>query len=295
MAAKLTLPSEVRTVPVPNAFAYTPIPQKNKRKVYPSLGANVFKQDYAVIVIVGMSGQGKTTDVFNIFKAKAGPQTTGLIFCPSKDSDTGWEGIIDWCNKYNIRHVEEHSIHQNGHNLLQEFNEGYEKRAEIEKKQRKGEIAPPGVHGLIRDGSLDPPKKKEYLPTQDPQLVKIGGVEYSYPAFIVVLDDNSADMKDPAVLRLVRTFRHKHAILIMSTQRFKDNATVGRLNATLFLLHRGVEDKNLQEIHGQGCRFIDYKVFLECYMKATSKDHGFLMINTGTKELFDGFGEKFVV
>ena len=260
----------------PNAFKIVPIPEKKKIK-YPALGQELLHKVFENVNIVAPSGSGKTTWIFNVLMNCCGPRTTVLAFSNSAESDSSWDGIKEWLNENKIRHViDTDIIDDEKNNLIQEFIDWRVQVAKTEKeiaKQSKLEsvLADKNVpFGGFMMQLAEEKKERPFLGTIDRCLVEKDGVTYEYPLFIVIVDDLSHRMKNPAIQTLIRMYRHMKCKLIISSQYSKDNSVGGRSNVSSILIWGGINRTRIKELYEtSGCK-LTFEEFFKLYLDAVT-------------------------
>ena len=103
--------------------------------------------------------------------------------------------------------------------------------------------------------------------------------------YIIVLDDLSSELKNKALVSLLKKNRHFKSKVIVSSQYLNDLLPESLKQIDYWLVFRGMPEEKLQHIYKMADLSIPYELFTQIYKKATEKMYSFLYIDT-QKELF---------
>lgn len=107
--------------------------------------------------------------------------------------------------------------------------------------------------------------------------------------YIVVIDDMSYEMKNPALATFLKNGRHYRIRTILSSQYYNDLAKNIRAQIEYFILFGGVSNDKLEEIHMNADISIPYEEFKEAYDNATNQKYNFLFVDKNRDELRHNF------
>jgi hypothetical protein len=296
------IPDLVRTVATP--VRLKPIPYTESGGKYPVLGGAFVPHLYCSSSLVGRVGSGKTSWLFNALDQCAGPETVVLIFSSTIYSDKGWIAILKWLEENRIAHSAYTSIYQTGkdgqrRNLISEFMEGCVAQGKIDLAKRESEgKAKPYEPGTPLGGNWgtekDQKKEKEFLPTLDPYLVKIGGVKYQYAPFILIFDDLAEDLRDKQVDLLVRKYRHFHTKIFISSQHYVDANSPSRQNIRLWILFGGLGPSKLKLVYEASGPDCSLEKFERRYADATAEKYSTLVIDVENNKMYKGTEHEYL-
>lgn len=289
-------PDLVRTVATP--FTPKPIPFIEGASKWPVLGSSLVDHLYCASSIVGRVGSGKTRWIFNALDQCCGPETVVLIFSSTIYSDKSWIAILKWLETNRIAHVAKVSIYEEGRNLVKEFMAGCIAQGKIDlaKRAAEGDLKKSPAHqfgqpigGNWGKAEEDLPggkkKKKEFLPTLDPYLVKVGGQKYQYAPFVLIFDDLAEDLRDKEMDLLVRKYRHFHCKIFISSQHYVDSNSPSRQNIRLWILFGGLGPSKLKLVYEAAGPDCTLDKFERRYRDATLEKYHYLTIDVEKNEM----------
>jgi hypothetical protein len=250
--------------------------------------------------IVAPPNSGKTHLLYNIIANCAGPETVVIVFCPTVYEDKSWLKLTKWMDEEGIPYVAYEDFKtEDGVNLVQTFMDEYAqqaKRDQEKKEEREGkkEQFIGGGWGRGAKYFKGGEKEKEFLPTIDDYLVKVDGVTYQYPPYIIIFDDMSEAMRDKYVARLVKKARHHRSKVFFSTQQWTDLNPGTRSSIKNWITFKGIGDGTMKAIHNACGTPLGFEPFLKLYRDATKEPHAFLHYDKGSRKTFGSTSKEYI-
>src|SRR5690606_19545696 len=109
------------------------------------------------------------------------------------------------------------------------------------------------------------------------------------PKIIFVLDDLGSQLKANSVDDLLKTNRHYHSKVLISSQYPHDLSIQGRRQLDYCLLFGGMTIEKLQILYNDFDLNIDFDLFHKLYQHATEKKYQFLYIDIRDNTFRRGF------
>jgi hypothetical protein len=108
------------------------------------------------------------------------------------------------------------------------------------------------------------------------------------PRCLLICDDVQgtdlfSNRRTDLMLHVVIKHRHIPISIIMMAQTFHGIPRAIRLNCTIYIVFSTSDEKQLQQIYTNFGNLVSKEKFFDMYRYATSKPHGFLMIDTDPK------------
>lgn len=226
-------------------------------------GGRMFSDPYNVTYLCARRKSGKTSVLAEILKKTSDKKTTFWLFVPTSRVDESWKTIIqlleDRGNTVNVFD----SIMEGKTNLLDEIVADLSVGDEPKKKEEPVK-APVKIMFDIPESEK---KKYEYKPKK------------LAPLHIFVFDDISQELKNPALLALLKKSRHLKAAVYVSSQYLLDLNPAALKQLSYFLCFRSMTRDKLEHIHKMLDLSIDIEKFYEIYDYATKEDYCFLYID----------------
>lgn len=230
--------------------------------LFPSLNANIF--------LCAPKNSGKTTVIMKILQECANKETTVLIFAGTVNNDPSYDVIKKYLTKKKIPFKGFPSIYKDKVNiidvLIEEFRGSGE---EVQQPNDKPEIKPVM---LFDDGPTNKPKKVKEVKEKKHKFVA--------PKYIIIFDDLSSELKDPAIPKLMKEQRHHSTKIIISSQSWKDTDNrIRNGNLDYVLLFKGIPDEVIEIIRRELSINMGENAFERMYEHATKEKHHFLYID----------------
>jgi hypothetical protein len=255
----------------------------------PVKGAELISELFANVGIVAQKMSGKTSLIATMLEHCVGRDTQVLLFVSTLHSDKSWLAITDWMDRKGIPWVGQTSIYGDtrAHNLLKEWvrlqQDEAKARIDAEKKRELEGLEKKAKKAISCDSDTD----------SDEEETKKRKTKYKAPDWIVILDDLSDELRDPAVAALMKKNRHLKCKVIMSTQYLHDVVPSALKQLQVWILFKGHVKEKLQKFWEQCGTQVVFETFLDLYKDATSVPYGFLYIDTVKDEFRSGFDKLY--
>jgi hypothetical protein len=239
-------------------------------------GGKMFSDPYNVTYLCARRKSGKTSVIAEILKKTSDKKTTFWLFVPTSRVDESWKTIIklleDRGNTVNVFD----SIMEGKTNLLDEIVADLSVGDEPPKKEEPVK-APVKIMFDIPESEK---KKYEYKPK------KLAAQH------IFVFDDISQELKNPALLALLKKSRHLKAAVYVSSQYLLDLNPAALKQLSYFLCFRSMTQDKLEHIHKMLDLSIDLEKFYEIYDYATKEPYNFLYIDMKNQTFRKNFSKE---
>jgi hypothetical protein len=228
----------------------------------------MFPVQYSNIFITARKNSGKSNLVYRIVENCTNRYTKVLIFAATVNKDPVYKKLIKMLTKRNIDTVASTDFMVDGIDLLAEFmaNNTSEKPAETPKEEK-----------LKLDLFPEPPRIAEQsdalFHNASPRKSSKKAIE---PNYLVILDDLGTECRHPSVTQLLKTNRHYHAKVIVSSQQVTDLDPASRRQLDYMLLLGGIPRDKLTLMYNSGDFNIQLNEFLDLYGDATEAKYSFL-------------------
>ena len=150
---------------------------------------------------------------------------------------------------------------------------------EPKKKGRK-----PKEHLLFNADSDDEEEEEEKKPKKS---------KFRSPEYLIILDDLSNELKNPALKALLKKNRHFKSKVIVSSQYLNDLEPESRKQMDYILVFKGQPQKKLDEIYRDADVAVSPEEFYEIYKSATESLYSFLYIDRGTDTFRKNFSHLY--
>jgi len=243
----------------------------------PVKGFNILPEIYCNCFVLAKKKMGKSTLIYKMIKDTIDPRTKVYAFVSTLNKDKIWKTIRHYCESHNIEFNGYTSIIDNGVNILGNLvNRLQQPDEEEEVKKVKKQIA-------IQcndddDDDEKKPRKKKY--------------KYRVPDYIFILDDLSTELKDPAVIALMKTHRHYDSKVYIGNQYWNDCAKSGRKMTDYMIIFGKQPVDKLIEVHKELDLDIAFDEFMEMYKFAIKEKFNFLYIDINNCEYRKNFNLK---
>ena len=260
----------------------TAVPQLQKPDNRPIKGSNLFSELFANIFLCARKKSGKTSTIFKIIKECVGANTTVLAFVSTLHKDSNWLTIQKYCEIKHIPFIGKTSLMEDGVNLLEEFVQQLQ-HADENPPEPKPKGRKPKEHILFNADSEDEEEEKK------PKKSK-----YRSPEYLIILDDLSNELKNTALVALLKRNRHFNCKVIVSSQYLNDLEPASRKQMDYILVFKGQPQKKLDEIYRDADIAVSPDEFYEIYKSATESLYSFLYIDRFNDSFRRNFSHEYV-
>ena len=242
-----------------NAIEIKPVkvPKQKKKDI---LGYDMFPVQYSNIFITARKNSGKSNLVYRIVENCTNRYTKVLIFAATVNKDPVYKKLIKMLSKRNIDTVASTDFMVDGIDLLAEFMGNNTESQPGDNRTDNSRPAPPLGPDLFPE---PPPPRKSNKKAIEPN-------------YLVILDDLGTECRHPSVTQLLKTNRHYHAKVIVSSQQVTDLDPASRRQLDYMLLLGGIPRDKLTLIYNSGDFNITLDEFVSLYGDATSVKYSFL-------------------
>lgn len=270
-----------------NNQVVTPIPMIGGGVIdnRPVKGADLFPEIYSNIFICSRKKTGKTSVIFKILKDCVGRDTNIIVFCSTLHKDQSYKSMRKYFEKKGNNFIGYTSFKEDGVDQLFELVKHLQDKAEKEEEEEDEEV--PIVKPQIKLNFNDP--------EEDDKPKKKKKEKFRAPEYIIVCDDISGELKNPALISLLKANRHYKMKVIVASQWAHDLLPEQIKQMDYILLFRGHPIEKLQKIHRDADVSIPFHVFYKLYKYATSIPYGFLYIDTTNEKFRQSFNKEFVL
>lgn len=253
-----------------------PVKKVNPKQIK---GYSIIPLLYANILISAFKNSGKTNVINKIIEECIDVETKVVVFCSTHNNDDNWLYIKKYFEKKKIGAVFYTSLIENGIDQLTAFVDFLIAQGEA-KLIEEGNNKKQNINDCIEIIKFNNGSEAK---------IKIKPKKKIAPEYLIVFDDMGMELKKRNITDLLKTFRHYHAKVIVSTQYLKDLAKDGRSQIDFFLLFKGHAEKNLEDMYSDfGCN-MDFDTFYQIYRKVTDERFNFLYIDKPHNQLRQNF------
>jgi hypothetical protein len=245
-------------------------------------GGKFFKEIYNVTYLCSRRKSGKTSVLAEIMKKTTDKKTTFWLFVPTHKIDPSWVTIIETLrDRGNTVNVFD-SFMEGKTNILDEIVADLSSPEEEEKPSASTSllnmtsIQP----SIVRPKAIEEKRKYEYKPKK------------TAPLHCFVVDDNSQELKSPALHSLVKLSRHLKASVYISSQYCNDLMPGVLKQLSYFICFRSMTRDKLEHIHRQLDLSIDLEKFYDIYDFATKDEFNFLYIDMRNQTFRKNFSKE---
>lgn len=246
-------------------------------------GGKFFKEIYNVTYLCSRRKSGKTSVLAEIMKKTTDKKTTFWLFVPTHKIDPSWIQIIDTLrDRGNTVNVFD-SFMSGKTNILDEIVADLSSPPEEEEKPSASisllnitSIQP----SIVRPKATEEKRKYEYKPKK------------LAPLHCFVIDDNSQELKNPALMSLCKKSRHLKASVYISSQYCNDLMPGVLKQLSYFICFRSMTRDKLEHIHRQLDLSIDIEKFYDIYDFATKDEYNFLYIDMRNQTFRKNFNKE---
>lgn len=248
----------------------------------PIKGFNLFPEIYANVFLCAKKKSGKTSVIYKIIKSCATKDTHIISFVSTLQKDSGWLGIKKYCDDHGIQFTGHTSIMDGKIDKLTELVEELQNTAPEEGTQDEPKSKPRSLILCDSDDDDDDekPKKKS---------------KYRSPAYIIIFDDLSTELKTKSLVSLLKKNRHFLAMTITSSQYLNDLLPESRKQIDYFLVFKGQPEQKLDTIYKDADLSISFDEFKDIYQDATKEQYSFLYVDTRDDSFRRNFSQKIIL
>jgi len=241
-------------------------PDENK----PILGAELTPWKYGSIVMVGRTGQGKTTIIKHLLDRTIDDRTTVWLFCSTVNIDKNWREIIKQLEERDIKvHTFHHLRTEEGRSTLKPLLAELERRMDerqLKKQMEEAEKQPSwlqvGLPVYDLEPEPEPPKRKTQVCEN-----------------LIILDDlDASELSDKSVVNAMKKCRHYQVRLMVSSQHLIHFAKSAWEQTFLVILLKGISHDYIEQLNSRLPLGKRKKHLLKLYEHATQEDRRFLSI-----------------
>jgi len=246
-------------------------------------GGKLIPTVYNCTFLCAKRASGKTSTLAEILLRTSDKKTQFYVFCPTTKIDSNWITLIDKLeNRGNVVNVFD-SIMDGKVNLLNEIMADLSIPVDSKIKTDEEE-SKPGIK--LNFGDQEKKKKQEYKPK------KIS------PKHIFVFDDISGELKNPALVSLLKKSRHFLSAVYISSQYIHDLQPQSIKQLDYFLCFRSFSVDKLEHIY----KLLDLSIGLDkfvniyeyCFRDPNDR-FSFLYIDVRNQKFRKNFNKNLVI
>jgi len=285
-----------------NNFKVKKIKIKNDERE--SIGHDLFEQVYNSSFLCAKTKSGKTTTLLRILENCAGKNTKFIVFCSTIYKDTLWRTFIKMVksrNKKIEKMNEKREINEQKPIPLIEFH-AFTSIYDYNEKGREINILNDLIKNIETDCSDSDSDSDSDASCSDEEIImtndnrnrkvkKEKKEKYMYPEYIIVLDDISTELKNPALVSLLKKSRHNKLQIIISSQYYHDLLPASRMQLDYILLWKNMNDEKLKIVHADSNLPIDEDTFIKLYHAITDNTYNFMYIDKLQGKIRKNFNE----
>lgn len=253
----------------------------------PSKDADICTEIYSNVFICSKKKSGKTVLIYNMIKRCIDKDTKVIIFCSTLYKDASYKKITELLDKNEISWVGHTSLMEDGVNKLEELVEQLQDEGKIEQmteKEPKKKTEKTLADLIINDTDdeeeeEEKPKKKKYIA----------------PEYLIILDDLSTELKNTALISLLKKNRHFKSRILISSQYLNDVSPQARRQIDLLILFGNLPEKKLKEIYKDFDISLTYEEFIKIYKNSTKDKFNFLYLDLNNNDYRKNFNLKYEI
>lgn len=244
-------------------------------------GEKLFSEIYANIFLCGKKKSGKTSTLYKILDECAGKNTKIIVFASTIYKDSNFLAMMEHFKKKGISFTPLVSINEGGTNQIQLIVDALTEKSkkDFESSQKEPYMEKQKVILMDSDDSAD----EEEIPKE----------KYEAPEYIIVFDDVSNELRDPALEALLKKNRHFKTKIIISSQAYIDLTPSSRQQLDYILLFPKLPEDKLKMIWKDSDLTLGYNDFITLYNDATAEKYNFLYIDTRNDEFRKNFNVEY--
>ena len=251
------------------------------KDIRPVRGSDYIETCFANVMLVAKKNSGKTTVIYNLLKACAGPKTTIVAFVATLNKDPSWASIKKHFEDRGIAFIGHTSLKEDGTDLLKDLVQELENPDE---KKDTDEVKSEEATTML---SFDATKSSELVKKKERKD------RFQTPEYIFIIDDLSDEMGSPSVTALLKKNRHFRCKVILSSQYLNDLSKPARKQIDIWILFKSLSREKLETVYGDSDLSTPFDDFLKMYNEATVNEFGFLYIDSRREMFRKNFNEQF--
>ena len=264
-----------------NNITIKPLVNANQLDETKIKGGKMIPEVAPVVYICSRRKSGKTSVLAEILRKTTDKKTTFWLFVPTHNVDPSWIQIIkllrDRGNTVNVFN----SFMEGKTNILDEIVNDLSSPEEEEKEAPSVTLQSiTSIQPKIFVSAVEEKRKYEYKPK------KVA------PIHCFVIDDNSNELKNPALLSLCKKNRHLKASVYISSQYCNDLLPQTLSQVSFTILFRSHTREKLEHIHKMLDLSIDLEKFFSLYDYATAEMFNFLYIDMKNQTFRKNFNKE---
>ena len=262
-----------------NNIVIKPLVNSNNLDETKIKGGKYIPEVTPIVYICSRRKSGKTSVLAVIIRKTTYKKTTFWCFVPTARVDPSWIQIINILRERGNTVNVFDSFMEGKTNILDEIITDLSSPIEEQEKESPPTTAP--QLKISFPGSEEKEKRKyEYKPKKEA------------PLHCFVIDDNSNELKNPALLSLCKKNRHLKASVYISSQYCNDLLPQTLKQVSFTILFRSHTREKLEHIHKMLDLSIDLEKFYDIYDYATSEPFSFLFIDMKNQSFRKNFNKE---
>ena len=234
-------------------------------------GFSLFENLYANIFLCAKKNSGKTNAIFKILQKCAGKNTDIYIFCSTAKKDATWLAIRKYFKKKKNNVYVHLSTREEKDDILKDIMD-FLKNPDSDNDSGSDDS----------DGGGEFYKRPLIIVDEDEEdndNDKTGKSGKVYPEAIFIFDDIGNELISKTITQFLKTNRHYHPKIIISSQNVNDIHPSARNQIDYWLLFGGHSKAKIEEIHKNASLSIEPEDLLNIYNFATKEKYSFLYID----------------
>lgn len=224
-------------------------------------GKDLFDIQYWVACLLGKRRSGKTSLINTLIRAFVTKNTRVIFIVPTFWKDSSYEAIRNFLDKKGIIYQDFQAIEDDGVNNLKIMMDVFEEK---EKKEDSDD----------EDNENEKDRVKYRMASLDlcePSKDKKNKKKKVEPEYIIVLDDISDEIRNPAVLKLCKNSRHYRVKTILSSQSITDIHPHIYNQLDYLVLFKNYNLDGLKHVYDKVQPDMSYEEFVNLYTTTTKK------------------------
>lgn len=273
----------------------------------PILGADLIPHLYGTMFLVAKKNSGKTTTIAKIINECVGRDTHVIAFTGTLLHDPAWTAIRDIVERNRGTFTGYTSLFdESGGNRvaqwleMQKPPEGEEDIKDVAKEAMSDDeeeevvevtLPPPPINLESNMHLLDDPEPPQKLKKKKKKKKS----KFRMPKTFFIFDDLGDQLRNPQIAKLIKTHRHYHTKIVLSSQYVKDITPETSQNIDIWIIFRGLSAEYIKRIYIQGSPKIAYEEFQALYEDATKDPYSFMYFDAKDNKYRKNFDEEYEV
>jgi len=254
-----------------------------KRRTQGNVIRKIMKYDYFTASFYAKRRSGKTYLIFQLLKALVKKHSDIYIFSPTAHLDKTWKEITSWLDSKGLNYtIYTELTDDDGNDIISDLLTQWSTPPEPEEDSDSEEELEKESFSMYNEtliNKLEKPKSKRKKKKKPPPP----------PDRWLILDDMSEHLKGRSIRKLFFNGRHYNAKILTSCHDVKKQSPDLIANSVYSFLFKRLSDERISHIRDKLDLDVDDKTFANMYKKATSKDYGFLLIDSDKDKFYNGF------